>query len=144
MAEPWLIRFFACNREMQPFSFFFLLFVVGPAGGGGGWFDFGSGSGSKFNCAARVRAGFGLQFWAHADLYRVCVRARACVCVRARRALKLTSKGHFWVLVRPNDQIHIKHVKKKTAGLKSIHLNTVYVLKWTRTVGRKLCVNILS
>ncbi len=42
----------------------------------------------------------------------------------------------------PNDQIHTKHVK--TAGLKSIHLNTVYVLKWTRTVGRKLCVNILS
>ncbi len=39
----------------------------------------------------------------------VCV----CVCVRARRALKLTSQGHFWVLVRPNDQIHIKHVKKK-------------------------------
>ncbi len=32
---------------MQPFSFFFLLFVVG-----GG--DFGSGSGFKFNCAARV------------------------------------------------------------------------------------------
>ncbi len=49
MAEPWLIRFFACNREMQPFSFFFLLFVVGRGGG-----DFGSGSGSKFNCAARV------------------------------------------------------------------------------------------
>ncbi len=72
MAEPWLIRFFACNREMQYFSFFFL-FVMG----GGG--DFGSGSGSKFNCAARVgsgrvrrsrvRAGFGLQFWARADLY---------------------------------------------------------------------------
>ncbi len=31
-----------------------------------------------------------------------------------------------------------KHVK--TAGLESLHLNTVYVLKWTRTVGRKLCV----
>ncbi len=25
MAEPWLIRFFACNREMQPFSFFFFI-----------------------------------------------------------------------------------------------------------------------
>ncbi len=78
----------------------------------------------------------------------VCVCVRACVCVRTRRALKLTSKGHFWVLVRPNDQIHIKHVKKKkkkkTAGLKSIHLNIVYILKWTRTVGRKLGVNILS
>ncbi len=65
-------------------------------------------------------------------------RCSPCMCVRARRALKLTSKGHFWVLVRPNDQIHIKHVKK-TAGLKSIHLNTVYILKWTRTVGRNLC-----
>ncbi len=49
-------------------SFFFL--VGYSLGGGGG--DFGSGSGSKFNCAARVgsgrvrqsrvRAGFGLQF----------------------------------------------------------------------------------
>ncbi len=35
---------------MQPFPFF-LLFVVGRGGEGG---DFGSGSGSKFNCAARV------------------------------------------------------------------------------------------
>ncbi len=25
MSEPWLIRFFACNREMQPFSFFFVI-----------------------------------------------------------------------------------------------------------------------
>ncbi len=73
MAEPWLIYFFACNREMQPFSFFFCWLFVG----GGG--DLGSGSGSKFNRAARVgsgrvrqsrvRAGFGLQFWARADLY---------------------------------------------------------------------------
>ncbi len=72
MAEPWLIYFFACNREMQPFSFFF---VVGYSLEGG---DLGSGSGSKFNRAARVgsgrvrqsrvRAGFGLQFWARADL----------------------------------------------------------------------------
>ncbi len=73
MAEPWLIYFFACNREMQPFSFFLLAIRWG----GGG--DLGSGSGSKFNRAARVgsgwvrqsrvRAGFGLQFWARADLY---------------------------------------------------------------------------
>ncbi len=53
---------------MQPFSFIFSwLFAVEEGGG-----DFGSGSGSKFNCAARVgsgwvrqsrvRAGFGLQF----------------------------------------------------------------------------------
>ncbi len=80
MAEPWLIRFFACNREMQPFSFFFVIRCGAGrgGGGGGGGGDFGSGSGSKFNRAARigsgrvrqsrVRAGFGLQFWARADL----------------------------------------------------------------------------
>ncbi len=76
MAEPWLIYFFACNREMQPFSFFVLLAIRWGGGGGGG--GLGSGSGSKFNRAARVgsgwvrqsrvRAGFGLQFWARADL----------------------------------------------------------------------------
>ncbi len=37
---------------MQPFSFFFCYSLWG---GGGG--DFGSGSGSKFNCAARVGSG---------------------------------------------------------------------------------------
>ncbi len=76
--------------------------------------------------------------------WSVCLRARArvCVCARARRARKQTSKVHFELRARPNDQIHIKHVK--TDGLESIHLNTVYILKWTRTVGRKLCVNILS
>ncbi len=37
---------------MQPFSFFFVGYSLG---GGGG--DFGSGSGSKFNCAARVGSG---------------------------------------------------------------------------------------
>ncbi len=67
----------------------------------------------------------------------VCV----CVCARARRAPKLTSNVHFELRARPNDQIHTKHIK--TAGLESIHLNIVYILKWTRTVGRKLCFNIL-
>ncbi len=37
MAEPWLIRFFACNREMQPFSFFFSYSLL--CGGGGGGFS---------------------------------------------------------------------------------------------------------
>ncbi len=53
----------------------------------------------------------------------VCVCVCACVC---ERALKLTSKVHFELQTRPSDQIHTKHVK--TAGLESIHLNTVYVL----------------
>ncbi len=75
----------------------------------------------------------------------VCLRARARVCVcacAARRAPKQTSKVHFELRARPNDQIHTQYVK--TDGLESIHLNTVYILKCTRTVGRKLCVNILS
>ncbi len=56
-----------------------------------------------------------------------CVCVCVCVYVPARRALKLTSKVHFELRVRPNDQIHTKYVK--TAGLESIQLNTVYVLK---------------
>ncbi len=52
----------------------------------------------------------------------MCVR----VCARARRDLKLTSKVHFELRARPNDQIHTKHVK--TDGLEIIHLNTVYIL----------------
>ncbi len=65
---------------MQSWNATFFLFLVIRCGGGGEvGGDFGSGSGSKFNCAARVgsgrvrqsrvRAGFGLQFWARADLY---------------------------------------------------------------------------
>ncbi len=77
--------------------------------------------------------------WSVSRVCGVCVCVFACV--RAWRALKLTSKIHFELRARPNDQIHTKHVK--TDGLESIHLNTVYILKWTRTVGRKLC-HILS
>ncbi len=40
---------------MQPFSFFFLVIRCGAGAGARG--DFGSGSGSKFNCAARVGSG---------------------------------------------------------------------------------------
>ncbi len=60
---------------MQSWNAAFFLFFVGYSLGG----DLGSGSGSKFNRAARVgsgwvrqsrvQAGFGLQFWARADLY---------------------------------------------------------------------------
>ncbi len=51
----------------------------------------------------------------------VCVCVCVCARVYVRRALKLTSKVHFELQTRPNDQIHTKHVK--TAGLESIHLN---------------------
>ncbi len=50
----------------------------------------------------------------------VCV----CVCVCVWRAVKLTGKVHFELRARPNDQIHTKYVK--TAGLESLHFNTVY------------------
>ncbi len=55
----------------------------------------------------------------------VCVFARMCVCVcaRVRRAPKLTSKVHFELQTRPNDEIHTKHVK--TDGLEIIHLNSL-------------------
>ncbi len=65
MAEPWLIRFFACNREMQPFSFFF----DGYSLGGGRALNLTVPLGSGWVRQSRVRAGFGLQFWARADLY---------------------------------------------------------------------------
>ncbi len=57
----------------------------------------------------------------------VCVCVCMYTCARARRDLKQTSKVHFELQARPNDQIHTKHVK--TAGLEIIHLNTVHVLK---------------
>ncbi len=64
MSEPWLIRFFACNREKQPFSFFFCYSLLGggisgrvralnltvPLGSGRvGSDDLGYGPGSGFN-----------------------------------------------------------------------------------------------
>ncbi len=58
--------------------------------------------------------------------------ARVCMC--AARS-KTNKKSTLWAAARPNDQIHTKYVK--TASLESIHLNTVHVLKWTRTFGRK-------
>ncbi len=55
-------------------------------------------------------------------------QAEVCMCVYVcARALKLTGKLHFELRARPNDQIHTKYVKM--AGLESLHLNTVYILK---------------
>ncbi len=64
----------------------------------------------------------------------VCV----CVCVRARRALKLTSQGDFWVLMRPNDQIHIKHVKKKNSRLEEYSLKYSLYLKVNENSWEKI------
>ncbi len=64
MAEPWLIRFFACNREMQPSSFFFVIRCGAGAGGSGSGsltltVPLGSGrvgSGQTISGTGRVRA----------------------------------------------------------------------------------------
>ncbi len=58
----------------------------------------------------------------------MCVYACVCMCVRVRvRGTLQNRQANYTELQTPNDQIHTKHVK--TAGLESIHLNTVYVLK---------------
>ncbi len=62
--------------------------------------------------------------------------ARVCVCARARRALKLTSKIHFELRARPNDQIHTKHVK--TDGLESIHLKHSLYLQVNKNSWEKI------
>ncbi len=70
----------------------------------------------------------------------VCLCARVCVCVCAP---KQTSKVHFELRARPNDQIHTQHVK--TDGLESIHLKHSLYLKVNENSWEKIvCVNILS
>ncbi len=74
---------------------------------------------------------------------RACVRVCVCVCAPARSAPKWTSKLHFELWARLNDQIHTKYVKM--ASLESIHLNTVYVLSGWEWLGEDpMYVNILS
>ncbi len=62
----------------------------------------------------------------------VCV----CVCVLAQRAPKQTSKVHFELRARPNDQIHTKHVK--TDGLEIIHLKHSLYLKVNENSWEKI------
>ncbi len=77
----------------------------------------------------------------------VCVFARVClcvcVCVRACAVRSKTDKqSTLWVSgasKRSNT-----HTICKNGRLGEYSLKTVYIVKWTRTVGRKLCVNILS
>ncbi len=59
-----------------------------------------------------------------------------CVCARARRAPKQTSKVHFELRARPNDQIHTKHVK--TDDLESIHLKHSLYLKVNENSWEKI------
>ncbi len=66
----------------------------------------------------------------------VCVCVCVCVYAHARHALKLTSKLHFELQTRPNDQIHTKHVK--TAGLESIHLKHSLCLKVNENSWEKI------
>ncbi len=75
----YLFTALACNHEIQHlYLFIYLNEIIRCEKTNKKDFGFGSGSGSKFNCAARVgsgrvrrsrvRAGFGLQFKARADL----------------------------------------------------------------------------
>ncbi len=70
---------------------------------------------------------------------RVCVcvfaRARVCVCVCVC-APKQTSKVHFELRARPNDQIHTQYVK--TDGLESIHLKHSLYLKVNENSWEKI------
>ncbi len=71
----------------------------------------------------------------------VCVCLCACVCVCAARS-KTDKQSTLWASgasKRSNT-----HKACKNGRLGEYSLKTVYILKWTRTVGRKLCVNILS
>ncbi len=67
----------------------------------------------------------------------MCVCVRACVCVCARRAPKQTSKVHFELRARPNDQIHIKHVKKNSR-LEEYSLKYSLYLKVTENSWEKI------
>ncbi len=73
----------------------------------------------------------------------VCGVCVLCVCVCACAARSKTDKqSTLWasgVSKRSNT-----HKACKNGRLGEYSLKTVYILKWTRTVGRKLCVNILS
>ncbi len=59
-----------------------------------------------------------------------------CVCARARRAPKQTSKVHSELRSRPNDQIHTQYVK--TDGLESIHLKHSLYLKVNENSWEKI------
>ncbi len=110
MAEPWLICFLACNREMQPLFLFFLLSI--RCGGGG---DFGSGSGSKFNCAARVGLG---QTISGTGRVRASVLSPCRPLIKSHHAQTSSWKGlpsHFWN--RNNVRSILSGLRRKRTGL---------------------------
>ncbi len=77
----------------------------------------------------------------------VCVRACACVCVCVCAACSKTDRqSTLWASgasKRSNTHKACKNGRLGEYSLKSEFIS-VYILKWRRTVGRKLCVNILS
>ncbi len=73
----------------------------------------------------------------------VCVCLRACVCVRACAARSKTDKQNTLWASGASKRSNT-HKACKNGRLVEYSLKTVYMLKWMRTVGRKLCVNILS
>ncbi len=70
-----------------------------------------------------------------------CVCARVCVCACAARS-KTDKQSTLWASgASKRSKTHTICINGR---LGEYSLKTVYILKWTRTVGRKLSVNILS
>ncbi len=67
----------------------------------------------------------------------VCVRACVCVCVRARHALKLTSKGHLSFVASKRSNTH-KTCKKKTAAFEEYSLKYSLYLKVNENSWEKI------
>ncbi len=88
--------------------------------------------------------------WSVCAYVCVCVfaRARACVCVCACAARSKTDKqSTLWASgasKRSNTHTICKNGRLGEYSNSHWRVWRVYILKWTRTVGRKLCVNILS
>ncbi len=73
----------------------------------------------------------------------MCARVCVCVCVRVcGRALKLTSKIHFELRARPNDQIHTKHVKTDGLETGEYSLKTQFISSSEREQLGENCVSI--
>ncbi len=104
-----LINLFLCMQSWN--AAFFIFFFVGYSLG-----DLGSGSGSKFNRAARVgsgwvrqsrvRAGFGLQFWARADLWCMLMKQPIkCFSVLKSSTMSIVLNIYIYIMFLPDSWI---------------------------------------
>ncbi len=81
--------------------------------------------------------------WSVCACVCVCVFARVCVCVCACAARSKTDKQSTLWASGASKRSNTHNICQN-GRLGDYSLKTVYILKWTRTVGRQLCVNILS